>query len=138
MSTKISIIDVKDHENIPEAVIEAIKLIENDINFDLTTCKNILIKPNLLSSKKDACTQPGFVEGTLLYLKNIGVELERHKKQLKLLLDNRGGHSKEKIKEIIVKFYKLVPTYLRGIKRIDSNKWITEEDKKELLGDEHD
>jgi len=69
------------------------------------------------------------------YTKNIGFELERHKKQLKLLLDNRGGFSKDQLRDIIVKFYKLVPTYLRGIKRIDENKWIAEEDKKELLGD---
>lgn len=72
------------------------------------------------------------------YLKNIGFELTRHKKQLGLLLNNRGGHSKEEIRDIIVKFYKLVPKYLRGIKRIDSNKWLIEEDRQELLGEDHD
>ncbi|MFX1489654.1 MAG: DUF362 domain-containing protein [Promethearchaeota archaeon] len=75
MLTKISIVDLKDHNNIPEAVIEAIKLIENSLGFDFIKCKNILLKPNLLSSKKDACTQPGFVEGTLAYLKKVGVSM---------------------------------------------------------------
>lgn len=72
------------------------------------------------------------------YLEDVGFELYRHKKQLKLLLDKRGGHSKTEIRDIIVKFYKLVPVYLRGIKRIDSNKWLIDEDKEELLGERHD
>jgi len=76
MSTKISIVDVKDHDNIPEAVIEAIKLIENDIKFDFTSSKKILLKPNLLISKKEACTQSDFVEGTISYLKKIGVSMK--------------------------------------------------------------
>jgi len=72
----------------------------------------------------------GYLEN---YLKNIGFELNRHKKQLELLLNNRGSHSKNVMKEIILKFYKLVPKYLRGIKKIDENKLLTKEDKKELM-----
>ena len=66
MSTKISIVNVNDFDGIPDAVIGAIKLIEKDIHFDFTKSKHILIKPNLLTTKKDACTQPGFVEGVNL------------------------------------------------------------------------
>jgi len=76
MSTKISIVNVNDFDGIPNAVIGAIKLIEKDIHFDFTKSKNILLKPNLLTTKKDACTQPGFVEGVISYLKAIGVSMD--------------------------------------------------------------
>ncbi|MHA1988062.1 MAG: DUF362 domain-containing protein [Promethearchaeota archaeon] len=75
MVTKISIVDVKEYSNIPEAVISAIKLIEDDLGFDITHAEKILLKPNLLTSKKDACTQPAFVEGVISYLKEIGVSM---------------------------------------------------------------
>ncbi|MFX1346714.1 MAG: DUF362 domain-containing protein [Promethearchaeota archaeon] len=75
MSTKISIVDVKNFNSIPEAVIEAIELIENYFHFDFTKSKNILLKPNLLTAKKEACTQPEFIEGVLSYLKNRGVSM---------------------------------------------------------------
>ncbi len=75
MSTKISIVNVKEFETIPEAVISAIKLIENDLGFDITQSEKILLKPNLLTSKKDACTQPAFVEGVISYLKEVGVPM---------------------------------------------------------------
>ena len=75
MSTKISIVNVKEYESIPEAVISAIKLIENDLGFDFRQSEKILLKPNLLTSKKDACTQPAFVEGVISYLKEIGVPM---------------------------------------------------------------
>ena len=77
MSTKISIVNVNDFDGIPDAVIGAIKLIEKDIHFDLTKSKNILLKPNLLTTKKEACTQPGFIEGVLSYLKNLGVSMNK-------------------------------------------------------------
>ncbi len=67
------------------------------------------------------------------YLDNIPFELERHKNQFKLLLNNKGVHTKEELRDIIIKFYKLVPHYLRGIKRIKTNKWLTEEDKSKLM-----
>ena len=70
MSTQISIVNVNEFNGIPDAVIGAIKLIEKDIHFDFTKSKNILLKPNLLTTKKEACTQPGFIEGVLSYLKN--------------------------------------------------------------------
>lgn len=75
MSTKISIVDVKEYRNIPEAVISAIKLIEDNLGFDITQAEKILLKPNLLTSKKDACTQPAFVKGVVSYLKEKGVHM---------------------------------------------------------------
>jgi uncharacterized protein (DUF362 family)/NAD-dependent dihydropyrimidine dehydrogenase PreA subunit len=76
MSTKISIINVNDYESIPKAVIEAIKLVENYIKFDFTDSNQILLKPNLLRAKKEACTQPSFIEGVILYLKERGVSMD--------------------------------------------------------------
>jgi len=76
MSTKISIVKATDYENIPEAIVAAIKLIEKSLNFNLLECKNILLKPNLLRPTKDACTQPIFVEGVIKYLKESGVQME--------------------------------------------------------------
>jgi len=76
MATKVSIVDVRDYENVPAAVINAIKLIDNYLPFDFLDSKKILLKPNLLTSKKDACTQIDFVEGVILYLKEIGVSME--------------------------------------------------------------
>ena len=67
------------------------------------------------------------------YLDNVQFELERHKNQFELLLNNRGSRTKEEIRDLIIKFYKMVPKYLRGIKRIGTNMWLTEEDKLELL-----
>ena len=76
MSTKISIINVNEYESIPKAVIGAIKLIEDNFSFDLSNSKRILLKPNLLRSKKEACTQPSFIEGVITYLKEKGVSME--------------------------------------------------------------
>jgi len=76
MSTKISIVNVKDYESISKAVIEAIKLIENSFQFQLSNSNRILLKPNLLSSKKQACTQPSFVEGIINYLKGRGLSMD--------------------------------------------------------------
>ncbi|MBY8990225.1 MAG: DUF362 domain-containing protein [Candidatus Lokiarchaeota archaeon] len=75
MTTKISIINVNDYNGIPEASVGAIKLIDKSFQFSFTESKNILLKPNLLTTKRDACTQPEFVEGVLSYLKNIGVNM---------------------------------------------------------------
>lgn len=76
MSTKISIVNVNDYESIPDAIVAAIKMIEKDFNFNILSCKNILLKPNLLRATKDACTQPVFVEGVIKYLIEIGVAME--------------------------------------------------------------
>ncbi len=73
MSTTISIINVKDYKSIPDAVVAAIKAIEKDLPFKIASCKQILLKPNLLGPNKNACTQPSFVEGVLKYLKGINV-----------------------------------------------------------------
>ncbi|UCC19640.1 MAG: DUF362 domain-containing protein [Promethearchaeota archaeon] len=75
MPTKISIIDVKDYESIPEAVVGAIKLIEDSLKFDFSNSEQILLKPNLLTSKKKACTQPAFIEGVISYLKGKGLSM---------------------------------------------------------------
>lgn len=76
MVTKISIVNVNDYDGIPDAIVGAIKLIEKDFQFNFTESRNILLKPNLLTTKKEACTQPAFVEGVLMYLKNIGVNMK--------------------------------------------------------------
>ncbi|MFX0104866.1 MAG: DUF362 domain-containing protein [Candidatus Hodarchaeota archaeon] len=76
MSSTISIVNVNDYESIPKAVVGAIKLIENYIPFDFSSSKQILLKPNLLRAKKDACTQPSFVEGVISYLKEKGISME--------------------------------------------------------------
>ncbi|MHA2186130.1 MAG: DUF362 domain-containing protein [Promethearchaeota archaeon] len=75
MSATISIVNTKDYDSIPEAVSNAIKLLEGKFRFEFTEAKNILLKPNLLTTKKDACTQPAFVEGVLSFLKQIGVSM---------------------------------------------------------------
>jgi len=75
MTTKISIVDVNDYNCISDASMGAIKLIENDFQFNFIESKNILLKPNLLTTKRDACTQPEFVEGVLSYLKSLGVNM---------------------------------------------------------------
>ncbi|MFX0024350.1 MAG: DUF362 domain-containing protein [Candidatus Hermodarchaeota archaeon] len=75
MPTKVSIVNVNDYDSIPKAVVGAIKLIEDSFSFDIASSNNILLKPNLLTSKKDACTQPSFVEGVISYLKDKGVPM---------------------------------------------------------------
>ena len=75
MTTKISIVNVNDYNGIPEASVGAIKLVEKSFQFNFTESRNILLKPNLLTTKRNACTQPEFVEGVLTYLKNIGVNM---------------------------------------------------------------
>ncbi|MHA2280990.1 MAG: DUF362 domain-containing protein [Promethearchaeota archaeon] len=113
MSTKISIVNVKDYESIPKAVISAIKLIENDLVFDITQSEKILLKPNLLTSKKDACTQPVFVEGVISYLKGIGVPMS------KVYLGDSPGQS-EKVGSDVAKkigIYDLCETH--GINFVD-------------------
>jgi len=74
ISTKISIINVKNFDSIPDAIKTGITLIYSALPFDIRECKNILLKPNLLRATKDACTQPVFVEAVLKYLKDVGVE----------------------------------------------------------------
>ncbi|MFX0029961.1 MAG: DUF362 domain-containing protein [Candidatus Hermodarchaeota archaeon] len=75
MPPKISIVNVNDYNGIPNAVVNAIKLIEDDLHFNFAESKRILLKPNLLTTKRDACTQPEFIEGVLLYLKSKGVSM---------------------------------------------------------------
>ena len=77
MSTKVVIVNVKDYKTIPDAVVAAIKLIENDLKFDFLKAKKILIKPNLLSANKKACTSPSIVEGVINYLKQFGVSMDQ-------------------------------------------------------------
>ncbi|MHA2289179.1 MAG: DUF362 domain-containing protein [Promethearchaeota archaeon] len=76
MTTKISIVNVKDYDTIPDAIVAAIKMIEKDLEFNFLECKSILLKPNLLRATRDACTQPIFVEGIIKYLKESGVRME--------------------------------------------------------------
>ncbi len=74
MSTKISIVNIKNYDSILDAIEAGITLIADTLPFDIRGCKNILLKPNLLRATKDACTQPIFVRAVLKYLKDIGVE----------------------------------------------------------------
>jgi len=76
MTTPISIVNVNDYQSIPEAVKAAIKHIETKIPFVFKNSKSILLKPNLLRAKKEACTQTGFIEGIIDYLKDIGVSMD--------------------------------------------------------------
>ncbi len=76
MSIKIGILNIRNYNSIPEAVVEAIKLIENDLPFDFSNSSDILLKPNLLTAKKDACTQPSFVEGVISYLKERKISMD--------------------------------------------------------------
>jgi uncharacterized protein (DUF362 family)/NAD-dependent dihydropyrimidine dehydrogenase PreA subunit len=79
MSTEISIVNCKDFKSIKEAVVYAIRLIEHGLSFDFKRSNYILLKPNLLSKNKNACTQPEFVEGVIDYLRDIGVSMDRVK-----------------------------------------------------------
>jgi len=76
MTTKIGIVNVSNFDNIIDAIINAIKLVDKDLPFSFKDSKYILLKPNLLSTSRDACTQPIFVEGVINYLKSIGVSME--------------------------------------------------------------
>ncbi|MFH1229778.1 MAG: hypothetical protein V1678_05150, partial [Candidatus Aenigmatarchaeota archaeon] len=69
------------------------------------------------------------------WLSNISFELKRHKKQLNLLLGNHGSVSKSEVQEILIKFYSLIPRYLRDKRKILSNKWLEDEQKIYLMGD---
>ncbi|MBU3904915.1 MAG: hypothetical protein KJ906_02060 [Nanoarchaeota archaeon] len=73
------------------------------------------------------------------WLENIGFELKRQEKQMKLLLNNSGFQmSKASLQEVLINFYSLFPLYLRTRKKIYINKWLQEDQKKELLGDYYD
>jgi len=76
MATKIAIVNVKDYNSIQDAIVNAIKLVEDSFTFIISECNNILLKPNLLRATKDACTQPEFVEGVLDYLMNKDIPIE--------------------------------------------------------------
>lgn len=41
MSTKISIVNINNYESIPDAIVAAIKMIENDFHFDILNYKNM-------------------------------------------------------------------------------------------------
>jgi len=77
MSTRVGIVNVNDYESIPKAVVGAIKLIEDNLSFDLSNSKQILLKPNFLRARKDACTQPSFVEGVISYLREKGTAMDK-------------------------------------------------------------
>lgn len=74
MSTKISIVNLRNYDSILDAIEAGITLNADPLPFDIRECKNILLKPNLLRPTKDACTQPVFVRAVLEYLKDIEVE----------------------------------------------------------------
>jgi uncharacterized protein (DUF362 family)/NAD-dependent dihydropyrimidine dehydrogenase PreA subunit len=77
MRTEVSIVNVNDFKNIKEAVIHAVGLIEDNLPFDFIGTNYILLKPNLLSTNRNACTQPQFIEGVVAYLEATGVSPDR-------------------------------------------------------------
>lgn len=79
MATEISIVNVNDFKSIEEAVVHAIRLIVDDLPFDFNNANYILLKPNLISTNRNACTQPEFIEGVITYLEDIGVSTDRVK-----------------------------------------------------------
>ncbi len=78
-TTIISVVNVKNHEDIQDAVLEAIRLIEENFPFTFSNANSILIKPNLLAANKNACTNPSFVEGVINYLKEKGISMKNVK-----------------------------------------------------------
>ncbi|MFX1275021.1 MAG: DUF362 domain-containing protein [Promethearchaeota archaeon] len=89
MLTQISIVNVKDYKSIQDAVKEAVILIEDNLTFNFSNANSILIKPNLLTGNKNACTNPSFVDGILSYLKEKKIPLE------KILIGDSPGQSNE-------------------------------------------
>ncbi|MFX1417505.1 MAG: DUF362 domain-containing protein [Promethearchaeota archaeon] len=113
MSTKVSIINVKDYESIPKAVVGAIKLIEDNFSFDLSKSKQILLKPNLLRAKKNACTQPSFVEGVISYLKEKGIAMDN------VSLGDSPGQQGKNASDVVKEIGLLEICEKNGIKVID-------------------
>ncbi|MFW9998801.1 MAG: DUF362 domain-containing protein [Candidatus Hodarchaeota archaeon] len=113
MSTKVSIINVRDYESIPKAVVGAIKLIEDNLSFDFTNSKNILLKPNLLRARKDACTQPSFVEGIISYLKEKGISMNN------VFLGDSPGQQGKNASDVVKEIGLLEVCEKSGIKVVD-------------------
>ncbi|MBY8982488.1 MAG: DUF362 domain-containing protein [Candidatus Lokiarchaeota archaeon] len=76
-TTKVSIVSIKEYKNVEDAIVAALELIEIDFKFDIDSSQYILLKPNLLIDKKDACTQPSFVKGIIKYLKLKKISMEK-------------------------------------------------------------
>ncbi|TXT61417.1 MAG: Pyuvate ferredoxin oxidoreductase subunit delta [Promethearchaeota archaeon] len=112
METKISIVNVNNHKTVQKSIVEAIKLIE-PLPFNLKEAKSILIKPNLLIAKEDACTQPSFVEGVINYLFKIGIPSS------KIKIGDSPGQFKKNAKEVAeeVGIYEVCENY--GIEFVD-------------------
>jgi hypothetical protein len=67
------------------------------------------------------------------WLNNIGFEMKRQRKQLVLLLNYHGNMNKNDIQEVLIKFYSMIPPYLRDKRKIISNKWLEEYQKRLLV-----
>jgi uncharacterized protein (DUF362 family)/NAD-dependent dihydropyrimidine dehydrogenase PreA subunit len=113
MSTRVSIVHVNDYDTIPEAVFEAIKLIENNLSFDISTSEQIVLKPNLLRASKDACSQSGFVEGVILYLKKQGISMD------KVILGDSPGQQGKSVSDIAKEIGMFEICEDHGVKLID-------------------
>jgi uncharacterized protein (DUF362 family)/ferredoxin len=75
-TTKVSIVNSNKFPNVEDSIVKAIELIEDEFKFNLNESDQILLKPNLLIGKKDACTQPSFIEGIIKYLKKKGISMD--------------------------------------------------------------
>jgi len=73
------------------------------------------------------------LEDLEIWLNEIGCELSWQRKQLELLLSNRGSLNRVHLNDVIYKFYSLIPSYLRDKRKINESNTLTKEQKNELL-----
>ncbi|MBD3194208.1 MAG: DUF362 domain-containing protein [Candidatus Lokiarchaeota archaeon] len=95
--TSVAIVDISEHENVEEAVAHGINLIKPRLSFNFNSSNQILLKPNLLIAKENACTQPSFVAGVISFLKNEGVSMKN------VLIGDSPGQFKKNATEIAKK-----------------------------------
>ncbi|MEK6947841.1 MAG: hypothetical protein AABX19_01215 [Nanoarchaeota archaeon] len=127
-------------ENLDKLKKDNIRLIEDEVKilskFDINTSSHFS-KLYINKEFEQTATHSIYIyrlKDLELYNNEIGFELNKHKKQFDLLMNNRGGQTRESVRDTFIKFYEFIPQYLRTNKKIKSNKFLNEEDKRELLG----
>ncbi len=113
MSTRVSIVNVNDYDSVSKAVFGAIKLIEPNLSFNISSSEQILLKPNLLRASKDACTPSSIVEGVILYLKEQGISMNN------VLLGDSPGQQGKSVSDIAKEIGMFEVCEEHGIKLID-------------------